>query len=128
MEGSMSWCQDCGSILNTWDNIALWVSPKQQELEIVICSAIMLPGGKIFRGHRHADCIETAFKFVTWNAGNDPGEHHWNPNMCREQGFITSKNRYVGREKALQLQLNAGIESACPSGYRTKELFSEDLY
>jgi hypothetical protein len=48
--------------------------------------------------------------------------------MGDDQGFITSRNRYVGREEALRLQLAAGIKSACPSGYRARDLFSEDLY
>jgi len=99
-----------------------------RDQEIVICSAIKLPNGKIFRGHRHADCIYTAHKFVVWNAGNDPGDHHWTSDMCSDQGFITSRNRYVGREEGLRIQLAAGLESECESGYRARHLFSEDLY
>jgi hypothetical protein len=120
------WCPDCGatkSILTP----RIWVPPTISK-EIVICSAIRLPDGKNFRGHRHSDCIETAFKFVTWNGGNDPGEHHWNADMCSDQGFITSCNRYIDREEGLQLQISAGIDSVCPSGYRANNLFSEDLY
>jgi hypothetical protein len=44
-----------------------------------------------------------------------------------DQGFITSRNRYVDREEGLRLQLAAGIESVAPGGYRG-QLFSEDLY
>ena len=96
--------------------------------EIVICSAIKLPDGKIFRGHRHSDCIRTARDFIVWNAGVDPGDHHWHPSMSRDQGFITSTNRYVGREEGLRLQMQADIESISPDGYRSGMLFSEDLY
>ena len=44
------------------------------------------------------------------------------------QGFITSENRYVGREEGRILQDKAGIKSADKGGYRGKTLFSEDLY
>lgn len=99
-----------------------------RDREIVICSAIKLPNGKIFRGHRHADCLRTAKAFVDWNGGVDPGEHHWHRSMSRDQGFITSRNRYVDREEAYKLQIAAGIRSVSPGGYRSETLFSEDLY
>lgn len=98
------------------------------DLEIVICAAIRLPDGMIFRGHRHTDCIQTAFNHVCWNAGVESGEHHWRPAMSMDQGFITSRNRYVNRIEGLRLQLAAEIRSACPTGYRRNSLFSEDLY
>jgi hypothetical protein len=100
--------------------------PVMTEREIVICSAIRLPDGRIFRGHRHSDCIRTAKEAVEWNRGDAKGV--WTASMCGDQGFITSRNRYVGREEGLALQQAAGIASACPSGYRTRQLFSEDLY
>jgi hypothetical protein len=123
---STIWCEDCGSIHDGWN--MCWQAPKQQELEIVICSAIRLPTGKIIRGHRHGDCIRTAREFVNWNGGIEPNDERWDASMSRDQGFITSKNRYVWRDEALKLQLKAGIASACPSGYREEELYSEDLY
>lgn len=103
---------------------------KTHDPEIVICSAIRLPNGKIFRGHRHGDCIQTASYFVDYrNKCEDPDyPEPWNCSMCIDQGFITSKNRYVGREEGLQLQLKAGITSASEDGYRKSQLFSEDLY
>ncbi len=102
---------------------------KGEHRETVICAAIRLPNGTVFRGHRHGDCIRTAHASVTWNGSVDPGEHHWTPDMCSDQGFITSRNRYVGRATGLQLQLAAGIESASADGrgYRG-QLYSEDLY
>jgi hypothetical protein len=96
--------------------------------EICICAAIRLPDGRVIRGHRHCHCIQTALDMVMWNGGVNPGTHHWSDDMGHDQGFVTSRNRYVGREQALQLQLAAGIKSACSSGYRARELFSEDLY
>ena len=126
VDGSTSRCPDCGATKDNWAT-NVWISPTKSN-EIVICSAIKLPNGKIFRGHRHSDCIETAFKFVSWNGGVVPGEHHWTADMCSDQGFITSRNRYVDRKEGLKLQLAAGIDSVCPSGYRVSDLFSEDLY
>lgn len=94
-----------------------------QFVEICICAALRLPDGRIFRGHRHGDCIWTAHNLVEYEK---PGS--WEPSMCEDQGFITSLNRYVDREVGLSLQKAAGIPSACPSGYRKSHLFSEDLY
>lgn len=96
------------------------------EPETVICSAIRLPDGHIFRGHRHDSCIRTAFEFVCWNRGDNPGEHHWTADMCRNQGFITSRNRYVDREEGLRLQLAAGIKGF--RGDYRGQLYSEDCY
>jgi len=45
-----------------------------------------------------------------------------------EQGFVTSKNRYVSREEGRSLQEAAGIKSAGKDGYRGNTLYSEDLY
>ena len=113
-------CEEC------LDDKAL-ESQYRNDPEIVICSAIRLPNGKIFRGHRHVDCARTAKEYVIWNGGFEPGEHHWHPSLSGNQGFITSRNRYVGREEGLQLQIAAGIQSI-RGGYHSTMLFSEDLY
>lgn len=96
--------------------------------EICICSAIRLPDGRLIRGHRHGDCIRTAVELIDHRHSIGLEPTGWSSSMCDEQGFITSANRYVGREEGLRLQLAAGIESACRSGYRHRELFSEYLY
>ncbi len=110
--------------------------------EVVICSAIRLPDGRIFRGHRHGDCIRTARESLNWNGGVNPWKEvtgagsygtsrppeYWQPSMCDDQGFITSTNRYVDRKEGMRLQLAAAIASAAPGGYRGATLFSEDLY
>jgi len=95
--------------------------------EICICAAIRLPDGRVIRGHRHGDCIHTAAQLIDhrWRIGLEPSP--WSARMCRDQGFMSSRNRYVDREEGLRLQLAAGIPSADPGGYRG-ELFSEDLY
>jgi hypothetical protein len=90
--------------------------------EVCICAAIVTKDGTVVRGHRHADAMRTAFD-AKHRPSRDPDA----------QGFITSRNRYVGRREALALQQAAGIKSADvarnPDGaYRADELYSEDLY
>jgi hypothetical protein len=87
--------------------------------EVVICAAIRLSDGRLARGHRHCHCVRLIRE--DWRISNDEA-------MLAEQGFITSCNRFVGREEALALQKSAGIPSHDPDGYRHSELFSEDLY
>ena len=81
--------------------------------EVCICAAIKLADERVIRGHRHDDCIQTAIK---WKAEYKDSE----------QGFVTSRNRFVGRKEAMELQKAAGIASR--DGYRGNILFSEDLY
>lgn len=90
--------------------------------EIVICAAIKMPDGYIVRGHRHHHCLQTASSIPRYAemrvSGND-------------QGFITSRNRYVDRAEGLALQIAAGIRSVDPNrngDYHPEILFSEDLY
>ena len=85
------------------------------EKEIVICAAILCENGEIVRCHRHGDGM--------WAAR----ERKWKLSIENQQGFMTSKNRYVDREEGLALQKAAGIPSADKDGYRYM-LFSEDLY
>lgn len=89
--------------------------------EIIICAAIRMPDGYIVRGHRHADAIRTASGIPRYHR-----ERAWGPN----QGFVTSRNRYVDRVEACQIQKAAGIKSvlAGAEGYLHGELYSEDLY
>jgi hypothetical protein len=85
--------------------------------EICICAAILTDEGRIIRGHRHHNCRDTAIGMrLTVNS-------HYS-----RQGFITSWNNFVGRELAYKLQIEAGIPSVAPGGYRGEQLFSEDLY
>lgn len=86
--------------------------------EIVICAAIKTKDGTIIRGHRHADCVYTAMRMRF-----DKTDLSY-----ADQGFITSKNRYVTREEGRKIQDAAGIPSASPEGYMPGTLFSEDLY
>ena len=85
--------------------------------EICVCAAIRLDDGRIIRGHRHDDCIQTAIK---WQNAGQPIEP-----ATATQGFYTTRERFVDRTEGMTLQINAG---------RFKErvgvqiLFSEDLY
>lgn len=92
--------------------------------EICICAAVKTNTGKVFRGHRHSDCFKAMA--VRHLAPSDKPE---------DQGFITSRNRYVDRAEGYKLQMEAGIESAskeyssAEKGYCQKgQLYSEDLY
>ncbi len=88
-----------------------------RDKEIIICAAVKASDGTIYRGHRHGDCMSAIRAY-----GKDIS-----PDMD-DEGFITSRNRYVTREEGRILQDDAGILSADPEGYRYKTLFSEDLY
>lgn len=86
--------------------------------EVCICAALRTPAGTIIRGHRHNDCLRTAI-----TSGVMPEDVR-----TAEQGFVTSRNRFVGRVEGQALQRAAGIPSAAAGGYRGNILFSEDLY
>jgi len=92
------------------------VQAERENREVCICAAVRLQDGRIIRGHRHDDCILTAIKlkvvdYVTQDS----------------QGFVTSRNRFVGRKEGAALQRLAGIKSAM-TGLDIGILFSEDLY
>jgi len=83
--------------------------------EICICAAIKTKHGKVIRGHRHVDCFYTMERM---------GIHE--PDA--EQGFVTSKNRFVNRDSGRKLQDAAGMQSVDREGYHGNSLYSEDLY
>jgi hypothetical protein len=86
--------------------------------EIVICAAVRTTTGKIYRGHRHGDCFRAII------------DRHYLPGQTGDdQGFITSRRRYVTREEGRKLQDAAGIKSVSREGdYCGNTLYSEDLY
>lgn len=77
-----------------------------------------LDRGIVFAGHRHPHCIYTKCA-ITGLKDSESGEN--------EQGFLTSLNRFVSREEALEIALreNQVIDH---SQIRGNRLFSEDLY
>lgn len=74
--------------------------------------------GIVFCGLRHGQCIYSKFA-ITGLRDAESGEN--------EQGFLTSKNRFVSREEGLQIALkqNQVIDLKEIRGDR---LFSQDLY
>lgn len=90
--------------------------------EVCICAAIKLDDGRVLRGHRHHDCFRTLSGLRQVDAAIPSGL------IGIEQGFVTSRNRFVDRREGFRLQLAAGIESVSRDGYRGGQLFSEDLY
>lgn len=93
------------------------MSREKMMKEICICAAVKATNGKIVRGHRHGDCMQTILRMGLKISRS-----------VNSQGFVTSRNRYVTREQGRKLQDAAGIKSADPEGYRGTTLFSEDLY
>lgn len=89
----------------------------EETKEIVICSGIKLEDGRVLRCHRHGDGMINADR-EGWKLFNG----------VEQQGFVTSKGRYVTRQEGRILQDLAGIKSVDPEGYRGDTLFSEDLY
>lgn len=100
-------------------NSCLWVRAfevvaRSTNREVCLCAAIRFDDGLIIRGHRHADCMRTAYNQTPRPIGHP------------EQGFLTTLGRFVDRQDGLHLQQAAGIDSV-RGGYQ-QELYSEDLY
>lgn len=74
--------------------------------------------GIVFSGHRHGQCIYTKVA-ITGLRDDESGEN--------EQGFLTSKNRFVSRQEALEIALKQK-QVIDHSQIRGDRLFSEDLY
>lgn len=89
--------------------------------EVCACAAVLMPDGYIVRGHRHADALRTAgriprYATVKWSEA--------------QQGFYTTRERFVDRAEGLALQVAAGRASAdhTRGGDYGWQLYSEDLY
>ena len=99
---------------------AVWYKeiPIKKDIPIRSTNPINCDKGLVFTGHRHGQCIYTKCA-VTGLRDAESGEN--------EQGFLTSKNRFVSREEALEIALreNQVIDL---SQIRGNRLFSEDLY
>lgn len=90
--------------------------------EIIICAAIRV-NGYVWLGHRHGHALRAMLDEMQW-------EHtqHEITNMVKEQGFVTSLNRFVDRKEAQKIHKANGFNSVDKDGYRGDELYSEDLY
>ncbi len=103
--------------------------------EICICAAIKMYDGYIVRGHRHSDCFSAA-------AGYERYKNLTPEQRCEHvRGFMTTKNRFVGRHDGYDLMRVSGIARRVydPAGSGNTfdgewakdgrhPLFSEDLY
>lgn len=92
----------------------------QAEPEVCICAALQMPDGYVVRGHRHDGAIKTAGGMSRYTR-----EHIYEA----EQGFVTSRNRFVGREEGARLM--RAVDWHDPKTglpFLADVLFSEDLY
>jgi len=68
---------------------------KTEEKEFIVKAAIQFPDGEIFTGRAHLEIFEKFFeKFL-----DAPCE--------KKEGFVTNKGRFVSREEAEEVALNA---------------------
>lgn len=102
---------------------AIWykdiVSTNEDYLRIRGMQPYNVDRGIVISGWRHGNCIalckaQTGLRTVQF-ANDGVGEH--------EQGFPTSKNRFVSREEAAKIAFERGQIDKEVNG-----LFSEDLY
>jgi hypothetical protein len=98
-----------------------------ERAEYLLCAAIHYTDGKIYPhqprniesgivvcGWRHHNCFVPLYSFL--GDGYDVS-------LTRNQGFLTSKGRYVTREEGVEIALKSGQIKL-----EQKTLFSEDLY
>lgn len=99
---------------------AVWY--KDLELKYNMPNEVYLPKnldkGIVFCGHRHGQCIYTKCA-ITGLRDAESGEN--------EQGFLTSFNRFVSREEALEIALKTN-QVLNIKEIRGNKLYSEDLY
>lgn len=87
-------------------------------MEVIKHAAVKSKTGMIILGKCHADCFDLAR-----NTGIKMSK---NP---KDQGFITSKDRFVSRRLAAIIAKRAGqLESPRKSGRKVTYLFSEDIW
>lgn len=92
------------------------------EKEIIICAAVRAEDGHIHRGHRHGDAMWAMQRMPAYEDERPHGD---------DQGFITSKNRYVNCEEGMRIFKESGAVSADEENHpiaNRYELYSEDLY
>jgi hypothetical protein len=79
--------------------------------------------GYVICGHRHFNCISTFAQMV----GFPYSKESMKIMRTEIQGFLTSTNRFVSREQALEIAIEAG-QIKQPGLIRGSRLYSEDLY
>ncbi len=114
-----------GRTLNAYHHKLIARIEELSSPEVCLCAAIKMPDGEVVRGHRHNNCYDV----VRCRENNDGGANHIN--ICRaEQGFLTSRGRFVDRCEGMSLMRASGLPSHYhrDGAYVGDELFSEDLY
>ena len=79
--------------------------------EICICAAVQLADGHIVRGQHHVDCLASVLGVSMHDCGL----------VVAEEGFLTSRNRFVTREEGYRLQRNILAGSGRLSWGRSEE-------
>jgi len=99
---------------------AVWYKELQLKKDMPIETYLPknLDRGIVFNGHRHGQCIYTKCA-ITGLRDAESGEN--------EQGFLTSKNRFVSRKEAFIIAKEQG-QIIDLSKTRNETLYSEDLY
>lgn len=77
--------------------------------------------GKVYYGHRHNNCIESASGELSWTMNRQEMLK-----IKKTQGFVTSEGRFVDREEAWKIAEIANQIIRQSGGKGT--LYSEDLY
>ncbi len=100
------WYKELDKMSEKWvPNVEGFMRPKNITKGIVIC------------GYRHPSCMYTMIAITgKRSVETECGDY--------EQGFLTSKNRFVDREEGAKIH----VENGNSLKYSTKELYSEDLY
>lgn len=104
------------------------------DLEICLCAAIRMPDGEVVRGHRHDNCYDVVRRrcayWATQLTCQNRSESYRLDIARAEQGFLTSRNRFVDRREGMELMRVSGMRSWYHEDglYRGDWLFSEDLY
>ena len=89
--------------------------------ETIICAAVRAKDGLVVNGHRHADALR-ALQMMRGRENERP--------YGDDQGFTTSRGRYVDRKEAYKIFVASGAKSVdykYPIENRD-QLYSEDLY
>lgn len=102
---------------------AIWYRDIPLKMEIPQVLPKNCDRGLVVLGHRHGQCMWTMSCLTglrTCEIGEDCAGDH-------EQGFLTSLNRFVGREEALEIAMREN-QIKDLGEIRGNRLFSEDLY
>lgn len=92
-------------------------------MEKIICAAVRFQG-KVWRGNRHNHALEAMYDELSYVMNRQQMNQQ---QTDRDQGFITSENRFVDRQEAFAIAHTADQLlklSVVPTG----TLYSEDLY